>query len=111
MTRLQGGQRMVHVTCDLCGKDIREEMPYSVCIEIRAARKPAVLVEADLEDDHLEALSQSLQAQADSELHLGATPARETLHFDLCPACRDRFAKDPLNREPALDMDLDFSAN
>ena len=54
---------MLHVTCDLCGKEIRpgDDHRYVVKIEVYSANDPAEITEADLEEDHMEAVSQMLQ--------------------------------------------------
>src|SRR3954454_7157990 len=57
---------MLHVTCDLCGKELRPgEDHYVVKIEVYAAHDPAELTEADLDEDHMEAVSQLLRQLED----------------------------------------------
>lgn len=96
---------MVHVTCDLCGKDLRpgDDQRYVVKIEVFATHDPNQLTEDDLEDDHMEEISQLL---SDEECGLGdpeeAASGSSHLRFDLCPSCRKRFLKDPLSREATL---------
>jgi hypothetical protein len=55
---------MLHVTCDLCGKEIRpgEDGRHVVKIEVFAAHDPAEITEADLEADHMEAVSELLRS-------------------------------------------------
>ena len=53
---------MLHVTCDHCGKQMRAgEDRYVVKIEVFAAHDPAEITEADLEEDHMEAVSELLR--------------------------------------------------
>src|SRR5439155_18320968 len=54
---------MLHITCDHCGKELRlgEDQRYVVKIEAYAAHDPAEITEADLDEDHMEALSQTLR--------------------------------------------------
>jgi len=103
---------MLHVTCDLCGKEFRQgdDHRYVVKIEVFAAHNPAELTEADLDEDHMEAVSQLLQDMeeglADPEL---AEPATQNFRYDLCPHCRSKFARDPLGKEGA--QKFHFSEN
>ena len=50
---------MLHVTCDLCGKEIQpgDDHHYVVKIEVFNADNPAEITEADLDEDHMEAVS------------------------------------------------------
>src|ERR1700737_2930472 len=59
----EGPSFMLHITCDLCGKDIvpGDDHRYVVKIEVFAAHDPAEITEADLDDDHMEAVSQLLR--------------------------------------------------
>jgi hypothetical protein len=86
---------MVHVTCDLCGKEIRpaHEQQYIVKIEIYAVHDPDQLLDTDLDEDNLEAVSQLLCGD-DAEAELA--PQRQTLRYDLCADCRGKFVKNPL---------------
>ena len=54
---------MVHFTCDLCGKDLTAsgDPRYVVKIEAYAGFDPTEITEDDLDDDHMEAVSQILQ--------------------------------------------------
>ena len=54
---------MLHFTCDLCGKELRpgEDQRFVVKIEAFAAHDPAELTEEDLDEDHMEAISQLLR--------------------------------------------------
>jgi hypothetical protein len=103
---------MVHVTCDLCGKELRpgEEQRYVVKIEVFASHDPNQLTEEDLDDDHMEEISQLLAEEAcglaDPSEDAGGSVHRR---YDLCPACRKRYLKDPLSREATLN--LSFSEN
>src|ERR1700682_4479325 len=95
---------MLLITCDLCGKQVStEENPrYVVKIEVFAAHDPAEITEADLDEDHMEAVSQLLhdmeEGVADPAL---AEPAFQHFRYDLCPECRGKFARNPLGKESA----------
>jgi hypothetical protein len=102
---------MLHVTCDLCGKEIRpgEEQRYVVKIEVFAANETTPLTEEDLDEDHLEEISQLLAAEECGLAPSGEDSTTVFRRYDLCPACRKRFLKDPLGREAHLN--LSFSEN
>ncbi len=103
---------MIQVSCDLCGKDLEpgDKQHYVVKIDVYPARDPSQLMEADLDDDHLQAVSEILN---DEEYALTELDLEEPLHarhrFDLCSECRKKFMKDPLNRE--ANLHFDFSEN
>ncbi|MCS6852110.1 MAG: hypothetical protein NZ700_13185 [Gemmataceae bacterium] len=103
---------MVHFTCDLCGKELTpgSECRYVVKLEVFAADDPAEITEDDLDDDHMEALSQLLR---DEEANLvdpdAVSPSYKTFRYDLCPECHKKFVRDPLGKEAA--HKFDFSKN
>ena len=103
---------MLHVTCDLCGKDLRpgDDHRYVVKIEVFAADDPAEITEADLDEDHMEAVSQLLREMEDNLADPeGVQPAYKNFRYDLCPECHKKFVRDPLNKEAA--QKFDFSEN
>ena len=65
----EGDSSMQHITCDLCGKELRpgEDPRYVVKIEAYAAHDPAEITEADLDEDHMEALSKTLHELEENE--------------------------------------------
>src|SRR5947209_8157413 len=64
----EGHVFMLHFTCDLCGKELQlhEDHRYVVKIEVFAAHDPRELTEADLDDDHMEAVSELLREMEDN---------------------------------------------
>jgi hypothetical protein len=104
---------MVHVTCDLCGKEIRpgDDHRFVVKIEVFSAQDPAQITEADLDEDHMEAVSQLLRAMEEEgpDAPDALEPAQRTFRYDLCPGCRSRFVRDPLGKEAA--QKFHFSEN
>jgi hypothetical protein len=102
---------MVHVTCDLCGKEIRpgEDHRFVIKIEAYAVDDPAELTEADLDEDHMEAISQLLQDMEENDATPETTEARKRFRFDLCCDCHRRFVKNPLAKDAA--QKFDFSKN
>jgi hypothetical protein len=102
---------MIHVTCDLCGKAIRtgEDLHYVVKLEVFAAHEPAGLTEEDLEEDHLEAVSQMLCAMEESGASESLPSPAQARRYDLCCSCRERFLRDPLGKE--IIQKFDFSEN
>jgi hypothetical protein len=103
---------MLHVTCDLCGKELcpGQDQRYVVKVEIFAAHDPSKITEADLDDDHMEAVSQLLRDLEDSSEEAGLNePLTQHLRYDLCPDCRSKFLRDPLGKDTA--QKFDFSKN
>jgi hypothetical protein len=94
---------MLHITCDLCRKEIPPDIGqrYIVKIEVFAAQDPAMITEADLDEDHLEAVSEILRESDEVADPNEAAPAYKCIRYDLCPACHQRFLRDPLGRESA----------
>lgn len=94
---------MIRYSCDLCGKDLRsdEDQRFVVKIEAFSARDPAELIEADLEEGHLELVSQLLREEPDA-IELPAPT--QFFRFDLCCDCHRRFARDPLGKKQPLSL-------
>ena len=101
---------MLHVTCDLCGRELRpgDDHRYVVKVEVFAAHDPAEITEADLDEDHMEAVSQLLR-EMDENGSDDLEGTQQNFRYDLCAQCRARFARDPLGREIA--QKFDFSEN
>jgi hypothetical protein len=101
---------MLHVTCDLCGKELSTGGEYFVVkIEVFAALDPGEITEADLDEDHMEAVSQMLQDMEDVAGADRLEPTSHQFRYDMCPECRKRFVRDPLNKDAA--QKFDFSEN
>ena len=103
---------MLHVTCDLCGKELHagEDHRYVVKIEVYAAHDPAEITEADLDEDHMEAVSQLLNEMEEGLADTDAMePVSQSFRYDLCPECRKKYARDPLGKEGA--QKFHFSEN
>jgi hypothetical protein len=102
---------MVHFTCDLCGKDLTAsgDPRYVVKIEAYAGFDPTEITEEDLEEDHMEAVSQLLQHDEGLSADDLAVPLHKGFRFDLCPACHVKYLKDPLGKESL--RSFDFSNN
>jgi len=105
---------MLHITCDACGKQLRPgEDRYVVKIEVFAAHDPAELTEADLDEDHLEAVSEILEQLEEQGQAHPLEPASRHLRYDLCTDCRTRYLRDPLCKDAAREtaQKFDFSEN
>jgi hypothetical protein len=104
---------MVHVTCDLCGKEIQpgDDHHFVVKIEVFTAGNPANLTEADLDEDHIEAVSELIREIEEGLVEGGdaEAPSTQQMRYDLCPGCRKKYVRDPLGRETA--QKFDFSEN
>ena len=90
---------MLHFTCDLCGKELRcgEDRRFVIKIEAYAAHDPAEITEEDLDEDHMEAISQLLREDNGEDTEVSA--ARKNFRFDMCPECHVKFLRDPLGRD------------
>jgi hypothetical protein len=101
---------MLHITCDLCGKELQAgEDHYVLKIEVFAGHDPARLTEADLDEDHMEAVGELLREMEESGETEPIEPASRHLRYDLCPECRKRYLRDPLSKEAA--QKFQFSEN
>jgi hypothetical protein len=107
----EGHSFMLHVTCDLCGKELcpGHDQRFVVKVEVFAAHEPAKITEADLDDDHMEAVSELLREMEENEDPDQVEPAYRHFRYDLCPECHKRFLRDPLGKEGA--QKFDFSKN
>jgi hypothetical protein len=107
----EGHSSMLHVTCDLCGKELRpgEDHRYVVKIEAYAVHDPAEITEADLEEDHMEAVSQILRDIEESEASAELEDPYRKFRYDLCSDCHKKFVQNPLAKEAA--QKFDFSEN
>jgi hypothetical protein len=95
---------MRHFSCDLCGKDLTPgaDARYVVRMEVAAATDPRDLTEADLDQDHLDAMAEMLDELEDAGPEaLAPTPATRALEYDLCAGCHRKFIADPLGRDRA----------
>ena len=95
---------MQHFTCDLCGKRMRsnDDRRFVVKMEVYAAHDPDELTDDDLDQDHMDALSEMLEdSDADDIPIEDPAPSYKKLQFDLCPECQTRFLHDPLGKEAA----------
>jgi hypothetical protein len=102
---------MVHFTCDLCGKDMTAtgDARYVVKIAAYAGFDPDEITEDDLDEAHMEAISELLQHEAELDPVDLESSSYKGFRYDLCSSCHERFLKDPLNRDPL--RSLDFSKN
>ena len=103
---------MLHFTCDLCGKELLpgDDRRYVVRVEVYAAHDPAELTEADLDQDHMDEVSQILEEmEEDGADPDQSAPAFKKFRYDLCPDCHKKFLRDPLNKEAA--QKFHFSEN
>jgi hypothetical protein len=93
---------MLRVICDGCGKELRAgEDHHVVKIEVYAAHDPAELTEDDLDEDHMEAVSQLIRELEDLDEPPDLEPPSRQMRYDLCGDCRKRYLRDPLGKESA----------
>ena len=92
---------MIHFTCDLCAKDLGDEPRFVVKMEVFADHDPAELTDEDLDEDHMEAVSEMIQEVEETDGSPELTPSTTHFRYDLCCDCHQRFLRDPLGRELA----------
>src|SRR4051794_3453092 len=101
---------MMHITCDLCGKELQaRDDHYVVKIEVFAAHAPGGITEDDLDEDHMEAFSEMLRDMEDLDEPEQVEPVSRQFRYDLCPVCRKRYLRAPLAKEAT--QKADFSDN
>ena len=93
---------MLRVFCDGCG----EELPAGHChhvvkIEVFTASDTSTMTDADLDQDHMEAVGDMLREGEEAGEEAALEPLTRQFRYDLCDACRQRFVRDPLGRETA----------
>lgn len=102
---------MIHYSCDLCKRplDPRNDLRYTVKIEVYAAFDPLELDDAEVDRDHLEELHEILERMDDATDEQLGDEVFQQLRYDLCPECRQKFLKNPLGKKAS--EQLDFSKN
>ena len=102
---------MLHYSCDLCGKEllVEEDLRYVAKIEVYAAYDPLEITEEDLEEDHMEEISELIKQMDSMDEQELEDQVYKSFRFDLCPECHKKFLKDPLSRDAA--RSIDFSKN
>lgn len=104
---------MRHFSCDLCGKTLNPgaDTRFVVRVESYSVAAPVEITEGDLDQDHIEAMAEMLEALEESSDARAAKPASTggKSEHDLCGACHRKFLADPLGREQK--RKLHFSKN
>ena len=88
-------------------KILLEQGEEAGCLNLSAVSE--FLQEADLDEDHLQEVSQLLRDMEENGEEEGFDTATRSFHFDLCPDCHQRFVRDPLGKEQV--QKLFFSKN
>ena len=103
--------RMIHYTCDMCGRPLGpDDLRYVVKTEVYAAMDVVSGEDDDFDVDHLEQLGEMLeQLDDDTCANIGEDVCQQ-MRFDLCPTCREKFVKNPLGRE-TVSTQFNFSKN
>ena len=102
---------MLHFSCDLCGKEllVEEGLRYIAKIEVYAAYDPLEITEEDLQEDHMEEISELIKSMEHMDQQELEDGVYKSFRFDLCPECHKKFLKDPLGREAS--RSVNFSKN
>src|SRR4051812_26809582 len=79
----EGLDYMLRVTCDGCGKELRPgEHPHVLKMGVSATHAPAELTEADLDSDHMEAVSELLREIEELDEPIDLEPPSRHLRYD-----------------------------
>lgn len=102
---------MIHYSCDLCRRELdpNDDLRYIVKIEVSAAFDPTATYDDEDDRNHLQEIQDILERLEDCGDGVGAE-IYQKMQFDLCPECREKFAKHPLGRVQSAKI-LDFSEN
>jgi hypothetical protein len=102
---------MVHISCDLCGKDLTamDAPRFLVKIEVSAGYDPNLIRDDDLDHDPMEAVSALMRRDESLSSEELAAQSPKGFRYDLCQKCHAKFVKDPLARESV--KLFDFSQN
>ena len=102
---------MIHYSCDCCKQiiDPREGLRYIVRMEVYAAMEPTDVEDEDGDNDHLAEIQDILECMDDSDSDRIGDDVYQQMRFDLCPGCRKKFVRNPIEREPSTQ--LNFSDN
>jgi len=99
---------MLHFSCDLCGQQLGDRR-FVAKVEIYPAFDPEEFDEEDLDADHLQEISETIQEMEATGKNELEDCSSKGFRFDLCPHCRQKFVKDPLGRDVL--RRLNFSEN
>jgi hypothetical protein len=104
---------MLHYSCDVCKRPIdskagsRHVVKIEVFPAIEDGQSCGCEGDGESDADHLEEMQDLLERLDSDEVTLD--DATQSMRFDLCDACRQRFVKNPLGVKSG--KQLDFSQN
>ena len=89
---------MADFCCDMCGKPllVDEDVRYILKVEVFAAYDPMELTEDDLKADRLKEIRELVKRMEQMDPKELEEQVYKKLTFDLCPACRKKYLKNPL---------------
>ena len=91
---------MVHYSCDLCGQSLCNNR-FIVKLEVLPAPEAGSLSAGDLDEDHLQEVSEMLDDLDVEDAVEAVDPfSAHRKQFDLCVDCHRDFIRDPLGRGP-----------
>lgn len=110
---------MLHYSCDICKRpidattDVRHVVKIEVFQAVEEAEEPGCCDGSSRADegDHLEEMQDLLESIDERDLDRDDAfgDGTQSLRFDLCDACRQRFLRNPLGIKAG--KKLDFSQN
>lgn len=85
---------MIHFSCDLCGGaiDATFDRRFVVKVDVFAAGAEG----GDFDADPVEDLEAELVESSTGRLPADGLPDCQSMRYDLCAACRERYLADPL---------------
>lgn len=102
----------LYYTCDLCGKQIaKDDLRYTVKIDVRAAYDTLEISLADLLTDHrkeIEALIEQIEGMDPQKLQ---DEIYKGFQFDVCRKCQKRYLKDPMRGGADVSEELHFDVD
>ena len=86
------------ICCDGCGEPllVDSNVRYVVKVQVYAAYDPLEITEDDLEKVTPEAWNDLMEELNDADADTLESEVHISFQYDLCPACRRTYVKDPL---------------
>jgi hypothetical protein len=97
-------RQVVHFTCDLCGKTIRNgaDSRFVVKVEVYATYEPLEISDEDTDEDRGDEIEDLLDEMADMDAEQLDDQVYKTFRYDLCQECHAAYLKDPLGKSVRL---------
>ncbi len=91
---------MLKYICDICKKELDDDsLIYDLNIEIKAKYKKLEINLKDLLVDHMDEIRELIEKTAGLTAEKLQDDIYKLFSFHLCPACKQRYIKDPLGQK------------